>query len=131
LTEEQRDMLNVEKLSNFLSGELFDRIINSTEYFREFQFTVKINACEFDKDIDNSLKEQKITMQGAVDLAFVENDELVIVDYKTDRVKDIALLGEMYAKQLMLYKSAMEQSTGLQVKEMYIYSFNLNQTLKL
>ncbi len=131
LTEQQLELLDTEKISDFLSTKLFTRIINSKEYFREYKFTVKINGEEYDSNIDNSVKEQKIIMQGAVDLAFVEDNQLVIVDYKTDRVKDINILEHMYSKQLDLYKSAMEQCTELKVKEMYIYSFNLNETLKL
>ena len=77
------------------------------------------------------MNEQKIVMQGAVDLAFAEEDGLVIVDYKTDRVKDVSVLSTLYSKQLLLYKNAMEQCTGLKVKEMYIYSVNLNKLLKI
>lgn len=131
LSEQQFELLDTEKITDFLHTDLFTRIINSDEYFREYKFTVKIKGEEYDSNIDNSLKEQKIIMQGAVDLAFVEDNQLVIVDYKTDRVKDINVLGDMYSKQLALYKSAMEQCTELKVKEMYIYSFNLNKTLKL
>ena len=114
-----------------MNTPLVDRIINAKEFYREYQFTVNINLSEYDENIDNSLKEQKIVMQGAVDLAFAEEDGLVIVDYKTDRVKDVSVLSTLYSKQLLLYKNAMEQCTGLKVKEMYIYSVNLNKLLKI
>ena len=61
-------------------------------------------------------------LQGAVDLAFVEDGELVIVDYKTDRVKAPEELAERYASQLLLYKDAMEECLSLPVKECLIYS---------
>lgn len=131
LTPQQKDMLDVLKITEFLNSSLIDRIINAEEFYREYQFTVNINLSEYDENIDNSLKEQKIVMQGAVDLAFAENDGLVIVDYKTDRVKDVSVLSTLYSKQLLLYKNAMEQCTGLKVKEMYIYSVNLNKLIKV
>ena len=114
-----------------MKSSIISRVLKSDEYFREYKFTVKINCSDYDKNIDDSLKEQKIIMQGAVDLSFAEGDKLVIVDYKTDRVKDINRLGELYSKQIYLYKNAMQQCTGLTVDEMYIYSLNLNDFLPI
>ena len=48
----------------------------------------------------------------------------MIVDYKTDRVKDPQTLNDRYASQLMLYKDAMEACLGLPVKECLIYSIH-------
>ena len=64
-------------------------------------------------------------IEGSVDLAFVEDGKLVIVDYKTDRVKDITKLAGLYKKQLYLHKSAMEQSEELTVKECILCSIHL------
>ncbi len=66
-----------------------------------------------------------------MDIAFVEDGELVIVDYKTDRVNDIQRLADLYSKQLLLYKEAMEQCTGMSVKECIICSIHLNDYIKL
>lgn len=128
ITLQQSTLLDVDKISDFLNSSLLSRVIKSDQYFREYRFMVKISA----KDYDNSLDEaNKILMQGAVDLAFVEDNELVLVDYKTDRVKDINSLKEIYSKQLELYKFAMEQSTDKIVKEMYIYSVHLNEYISI
>ena len=58
-------------------------------------------------------------VQGIIDLAFKENGQWVIVDYKTDRVNDrnIESLKEMYKKQIDLYSQALEKITGIKVKE--------------
>lgn len=66
-------------------------------------------------------------LQGAVDCAFEENGAIVIVDYKSDHVKDMGELCEKYKTQLFLYKNAMEQCTGLPVAECILYSFYLNE----
>ena len=86
-----------------------------------------INAENVNADIPVDFKDEKILLQGAVDLAFVEDDQLVIVDYKTDRVKDIKKLKDVYSKQLELYKIAMEKSTDYKVKECIIYSLYLDE----
>ncbi len=126
ITQQQADCIDKENILKLLNTELFERIIASDNVMREEQFTVKVSASvAFDNYIDTN-SNPDIIMQGAVDLAFVENGKLVIVDYKTDRVGDISKLAELYKKQLLLYKNAMEQSTEYEVKELIICSVYLN-----
>lgn len=131
LTQEQCALLEIDKITKLFRSQLFKRLLSSKNVYREYQFTVKITGDDFDENIDNTLKEQSIIMQGAVDLAFEEGEELVIVDYKTDRVKDLSSLTDLYSKQLRLYKTAMEQCTDYKVKELYIYSLHLNEFIML
>ena len=63
-------------------------------------------------------------LQGAIDCLVIEEDGMIIIDYKTDRVKEITELASRYSKQLLLYKNAAEQLFGLPVKKCLIYSFN-------
>ena len=70
-------------------------------------------------------------MQGAVDLAFVENGSLVIVDYKTDRVSDIEKLRALYQKQLELYREALSKMLELEVSELIVFSIHLNDYIIL
>lgn len=74
-------------------------------------------------------------IQGIIDLYFEEDGELVLVDYKTDRVmKDEAGEKELvkrYAIQLDYYAKALTQLTGKKVKEKIIYSFALGKELSV
>lgn len=65
-----------------------------------------------------------VVVQGIIDLYFEEEDGLVLVDYKTDRIKDqdSSILVRRYKVQLDYYRRALEQMTGKKVKECYIYS---------
>ena len=131
LTEEQTDLIDKAKIKNLLNSELVQRIINSPLVFREEQFSAKLNpSLVFDEyeDVDT---DAEIIVQGAVDVAFEENGKLVIVDYKTDRVKDISKLAVLYKKQLELYRLAMEQSTEMTVSECIICSVHLGEYIKL
>ena len=129
LTKRQVQLLDYEKLEKFLSGKLISRVLSSGEYYREFQFTVKIDASDYNPELKESFPDEKIVMQGAVDLVFIENGEAVIVDYKTDRVKELSKLAELYHKQVELYKSAIEKCTDYKVKEIMIYSVHLNKEI--
>ena len=100
------------------------RCLDAEAVYKEYRFNVKIPAKLIDPEIDEAFREEKVILQGAVDLAFVEDGQLVIVDYKTDRVKDPQTLKDRYAAQLMLYKDAMEECLGLPVKECLIYSIH-------
>ncbi|MCR5653012.1 MAG: helicase-exonuclease AddAB subunit AddA [Ruminococcus sp.] len=131
LSDKDIELLDFKALNEFFNSSLISRVINSGEYFREYTFTVKINASDYDPDIPDDFKENKIIMQGAVDLAFIENGEIVLVDYKTDRVKDIEKLAVMYRKQVELYKNALEETMNKRVKEIIIYSVHLNKELKV
>ena len=61
-------------------------------------------------------------LQGAVDCMLEEEDGIVIIDYKTDHVKDLSELAGMYGTQLRLYKEAMKKLFDKPVKACYIYS---------
>ncbi len=129
LSEKQAALIDRNGLGKLLHSPLFDRVIQSPKLYREERFTVKIvPSLVFD---DNADTEAKIVMQGAVDLAFEEDGKLVIVDYKTDRVRDINKLAALYTKQLLLYREAMRQSLELEVGECLICSVALNDVIRV
>ena len=68
-------------------------------------------------------------VQGIVDVYFEEADELVIVDYKTDRVSNLQELKDRYRTQLDYYEEAIGRLTGKKVKEKVLYSFALEDTI--
>lgn len=74
-------------------------------------------------------------IQGIIDLYFEEGGELVLVDYKTDRVMKGEAgekeLVKRYAIQLDYYEKALTQLTGKNVKEKIIYSFALGKGLSV
>lgn len=131
LSEEQAQSVDKENIVRLLSGRLFQRVMSSPKVYREERFTAKIHPSMLDDKYSNIEKSVGVIMQGAVDLAFEENGKLVIVDYKTDRVKDIEKLRTLYQKQLELYKEAMTQSLGLEVSELIIVSIHLNDYISL
>lgn len=126
LSDTQAELIDVAGLEKLLKNPLFDRIVRSPRVYREERFTVKIPASLVYDDADC---DTQIVMQGAVDLAFEEDGKLVIIDYKTDRVRDINKLVELYRKQLILYKEALSQSLDIEVAECLICSVALNDCI--
>ena len=74
---------------------------------------------------------EEILVQGIIDVYFEEPDGLVVLDYKTDRVRDAGELKERYHAQLDYYARALERMTGRRVKEKIIYSFALKEEIAL
>lgn len=72
-----------------------------------------------------------ILVQGIIDAYFEEEDGLVVLDYKTDRVRKAEELVEKYQEQLRYYAKALEQMTGKKVKEKIIYAFSLGKEIRI
>ena len=95
---------------------------------REQPFVMSVPASEADPSYP---ADETILVQGIIDAWFTEGEKLVLVDYKTDRVKEAGELKKRYEKQLMYYQQALERTTGKKVKEKIIYSLALEEELVL
>ena len=87
-------------------------------------------AKEFYKDTEST---ELVLLQGIIDVFFEEENELVLLDYKTDYVgaNGAEFLKKRYHTQFECYKQALEQITGKTVKEMILYSFAMDEAIKL
>lgn len=116
------------QIQNYTKSELYNRIKRSNKYYREISFNLNISANEV-YDFDRDIKEE-VMLQGIIDLYFIENNEIVLVDFKTDNVNENELV-KRYKIQLELYKRALEEITGLKVKECIIYSLKSNNQIDI
>jgi len=92
----------------FHESDLGRRAARATRIEREFDFVMAIEG---------------IVLRGQIDLWFEENGELVLVDYKTDDMKnrDAAARARFYAPQLRLYALALERITGRAPAKGFLY----------
>ena len=74
---------------------------------------------------------EKVILQGIIDAFIMEEEGIILVDYKTDRVKDGEELRNRYQKQIDLYSKALEQILGKKVKRRVLYSFSLGEEVDL
>lgn len=126
LTEEQAKSLNREELSALFHSEFAQRMFNSDKLFREFKVSSFVRL----SDIEEIDSDEKILVQGISDCVFEENGELVLVDYKTDRVKTEKQLLSMYHNQIAFYKKAVSKALRKNVKEAVLYSFKLGKVCR-
>ena len=86
-----------------------------------------------DRTVDSSVDSttEKVILQGIIDAFIMEKDGIILVDYKTDRVKIGEELRNRYQKQIDLYSEALEQILGKKVKRRVLYSFSLGEEVDL
>lgn len=123
LTEQQAASLNREKLGNLFNSEFANRLFNSDKLYREFSVSSFVPVCE----LEDTEHTDSVLVQGIADCVFEEDGKLVLVDYKTDFVKDENELLDLYKKQIAFYKSAVSKTLGMEVKEAMLYSFCLDK----
>ena len=125
LTETERASIDEKEVECFLASDLCRRINQSGEVYKEFPIFCEYCPDDFPED------EEKPFVQGIADLFFVENGEIVLVDYKTNSNATPDVLREEYEGQLKIYGEALEKMTGLKVKERYLWAFTLKKTVKI
>lgn len=76
-------------------------------------------------------REETILVQGIIDVYFEEEDGLVLLDYKTDKVRKASDLAEKYHAQLDYYAKALHRLLEKPVKEKWIYSFTLKEEIRV
>ena len=111
------DAIRDQQIVSFWQSETGRRILNSPEVHREWNFNLLIR------------REEQMILQGVIDCAFREGDGWVILDYKTDRGKTAEELAEEYRPQLQWYARAVEELTGLPVREAALYSLDLDEVI--
>ena len=125
------ELVDTRKLRTFLESSLAKRMQQAAKngtLYREKPFVMGETA----KDIlEESHSDEMVLIQGIIDVFFEEEGEMVLLDYKTDRVRQGKELADRYRAQIELYKKAIERATGRKVKEQLLYSFCLNEVVEL
>lgn len=128
ITDLQAEGINIPAVESFFEGDLAKRILASDKVMREKKFTIEVPINEIYEGTDE-FSDEKVMVQGIADCAFVEDGELVVVDYKTDRLKTEEEFVEKYSSQVKLYKKALSICTDYTVKETVLYSFYLGKAI--
>lgn len=127
LSEEYKKAVNPHKLAVFLSDTIAYRMWNAQQkgnLYREQPFVYGVSASRLGEQFPDT---EQVLVQGIIDAFFVEEDGLVLVDYKTDKVFSGKELWNRYEAQLVYYEEALCSLMRLPVKEKILYSFSLEK----
>ena len=131
LPEAEVSLINPRRFRAFLESPLaarFRRAQEAGQLYREQHFMKQVPHHYLFPD---STSTEPVILQGIIDAFLIEDDGIVLVDYKSDHVRSADMLIGRYRKQLELYADALEQITGLPVKEKLIYSIILERSIAL
>ena len=110
LTEDEAKMIRLDGVVSFFQSDLGKRMLESKEIKREATFTMRINP------------HGPTMVQGIIDCAFKENDEWILIDYKTDHDTAPETFVPRHEMQMNWYRAALERLTRVKVKEMWLFA---------
>lgn len=119
ITSEQAQVADASAIAWFTQDDIFSRMHRATRLERELPFSYPMQA----QLLYETDAEETVLLQGVLDACFLEENEWVIVDYKTDRVRTgetAEQAAQKHAEQLRLYALALESLTKQRVKELVV-----------
>ncbi len=134
-SEDEASVINAYKMKSFFSSSLGQRMIKADtlgKLVKEQQFSVGIPVEELGEIGEGAVTDSTdvVIVQGIIDAFFYEGDEIVVMDYKTDRADRETLINR-YNAQLDYYGDTIKKITGKNLKEKIIYSFSLEEEIQL
>ncbi len=143
ITQRTADIINRTQLDGFFKSQLYGYIRAARSVRREFHFGMFRDASDFtaSKELKELVKGRKIYVQGSIDLIIeTDNGEIMLCDYKTDRVsyeekhdRDLLLknMKEKHGEQLLQYAYAIERIFGKTPTKIFIYSLSLGDVIEI
>lgn len=131
ITQQEVDLVNTKKIITFLQSPAAKRMAAAAvrgDLYKEQPFVLGISA----KCLSDEFPEDEtVLIQGIIDVYFIEDNEIVLLDYKTDAVNSGEELVQRYKTQLDYYCKALENINGCKVKERLLYSFRLDEIVEV
>ncbi|MFV0520345.1 MAG: UvrD-helicase domain-containing protein [Lachnospirales bacterium] len=116
---------NINIFVSFFEKETYQEILQASQVYKEKFFASLYNVnILYEEIIDESF-----LLKGVIDLMYVKNEKIYILDYKTDTDKEIHF--EKYKRQLSRYKEVIEKVFDKEVEAMYIYFTSYSEVIKL
>ena len=137
MTSEMAACIRISDILLFLessSGKRMSAAAGKGKLWREQPFVLGVDADQVYPGFSGepgSQEKEVILVQGIIDAYFEEKDGIVVLDYKTDKVKSAEQLKERYHAQLEYYAQSLEGLLEKPVKEKIIYSFTLREEIRL
>nr|MBC9198513.1 helicase-exonuclease AddAB subunit AddA [Paenibacillus sp. PL91] len=133
LTAKQSEAIDLPAVAAFFKSGLGQRLLSSEWVRREVPFSCMFPASRVYPDSGEALMQEPILIQGVIDCLFEDEQGVVLLDYKTDRInkQQWAEAAERHRFQLELYAEAIESVLGRKVDECHVFFFDGGQSVEL
>ncbi len=138
-----RALVRCDEIAKFTNSDLYREILEATEVHRELRFNIFLPASSFTSQLSRkeAFNDQELMVQGVIDICFVnKNGELILCDYKTDRLtpREMSDINTVKLKmknkhgyQLSYYADAIERMMGRRPDRVCIYSLCLGDSIDI
>ncbi len=130
ITKKESELINKYKVYKFFRTDIGKRVLKAQNVKKEqvVSSEILVNDIYINEELDERYNDEKIMLRGIVDLYFEENDEIIIVDYKTDYIDEVNKdkVVNRYKLQLEIYQRVIERVTGKKVIAKCLYFFGLD-----
>lgn len=128
ITDKEAENINPISVLKFTQSRIWQDMKQAKEIQKEKPFYITVPA----KEIYQEEVPEKILVQGIIDLYYINREnELILVDYKTDFVQTEEELVQKYKTQLELYKKALEEALNKKVRSTFIYSTYFGKEIEM
>ncbi len=127
ISDIERSSVDEDDIARFLQSDVCRRAAASGDINREFPIFCEYTPTPEESGISDWTGEEKPFIQGIADMFFVEDGEIVLVDYKTNTRASAEMLIDEYRGQLEIYARALSESTGMKIRQKLLYSFELGE----
>ena len=126
---DEAEIIDKESVKAFFESYVYSTILKAKCIHKEYRFLTKVKAKEISSDITDD-SEYSI-VQGVADCIIENDNDIIIVDFKTDKIKDEDILKTRYKKQLDLYSNALQEIFNKPVSKKILYSFYLKKCIEI
>lgn len=125
-------------IAAFWNSEIGTKILENSENIRrEHPFTARLSATDFAKlnlrKGDSFPCGEFVVLQGVIDVAVILPNEIWLLDFKTDQIKETELAKRVahYRTQVVLYADAMTKIYNRPVTQRWLHFLELRKTVEL
>ncbi len=129
----QRSAVSAKEILGFFQHPLGMRLKHATRIEREFDFYMEIPAEKLSGKLKEADKAEPVLLQGIADCFFYEDDGVVLIDYKTDRIEanEAEMRANWYKDQIEYYTEGLTKVLECPVKERYLYFLHCNEAVAI
>lgn len=136
MSKKELEYVKVMDIVKFLNNDRTVNMIHASrnnKLFREKSFMklLPYDSVHLNNNIDNKTIKPDIIVQGIIDLYYVYDNQITLVDYKTDKSLDENHYIDSYKTQLDIYKKVLESFYDIPVTSTLIYSLSLGKYIDL
>ena len=132
MTRQTADKINISSIMKFFDSDLGKLTLNKNTVMKEWPFTYAASVADLYPDLKNC-KDEKVIIQGIVDMLIKTPDGIVVIDFKTDHISSsqVQQRSDRYSPQLKWYCKAAGEILNAKVVSGYLYFLTPGISVKI